>query len=183
MGFAEHFLHTYVDTCFSSYLPPVCNHCSDEVWPIQKKIMWDGGFNGKTSFIFYSAKSFLLLPFDKPWFVFFSEAWTMVDCAFFITWALLLSVTRLYIGKSLFCPLWIKHEPWRTLKAFHASWLFSCKKRSSTNKQAALFVLSLKSQFLPLNVYTFQSRATCLASWEPSAGDLRYFQEDLKMDI
>lgn len=83
MGFAECFLHTYVDTCFSSYLLPLCNHCSDEVWPMQNKIMmWDGGFNGKTSFVFHPANPFLLLLFDKLGFAFSSEALTMVDCAF-----------------------------------------------------------------------------------------------------
>lgn len=76
-----------------------------------------------------------------------------------------------------------RHSPWRTLQPFHAFLVVLPRKSSHTNKRAALFGLSLKSQFLPLNVYAFQSRVTGLASWEPSAGDLCCFQEDLEICI
>lgn len=172
MGFAEHFLHTHIDTCFS-YLPTLCNHCPDEVWPIQKKKKIQCRMVGsmknhnlfsaqQNPFSSCSLISHSLCSLQKPW------QWQIVPFYHSSTFAFGRSaINRKVFVLALFGS---QARPMVDTPAFPCFPVVLPRESSHTNKYTALFGLSLKSQFLPLNVYTFQSWVTGLASWEPSAG-------------
>lgn len=150
----------------------------------RKKKLWCGTADSMEKHHLFSTqkRSFLLMLFDKLQRILYRSTENGSLCLF-ITRALLLSVARLWIGKSLFCPVWITAPNTKPGGLTRLSMPPGrAPARKQPHRQTALFVLSLKSQFLPLNVYAFHSQATCLTSWEPSAaGALCYLQEDLEM--